>query len=130
MSRSASGVAVVLLAATALGACDRVERTTMSHRSSEDGVYTIHVQTTVEADLATFRCLASRSGTCRILVYERTCKYDVSLRKGHFGEDCETRALQGLELHAGERRVVAGLPKAFKECVAFDAMPTLPAGVM
>jgi hypothetical protein len=125
-----SAVLAVLAAVACVSGCNRLERTTMSHRSSEDGVYTIHVQTTVEANRATFACLVSRSGTCRILVYSRTCEMDVSLREGRLGEECETRALGMFKLRTGERRVVTGLPKGFRQCVATDAMPSVPGCVM
>jgi hypothetical protein len=124
-----AAVAVLVLVACVTG-CNRLERTTMSHRSSEDGVYTIHVQTTVEANRATFRCLVSRSGTCRILVYSRPCARDVSVREGRLGEACETQLLGRFELRTGERRAVTGLPKGFRECVAAEAMPAMAECVM
>ena len=127
MLRFSLSLLLALALAATLPACDRIERTTMSHRSSEDGVYTLHVQTTVEANRATIRCLVSRSGTCRVLVYSRTCEMDVSVREGRLGEQCETVALGRFELRTGERRMVTGLPRGFRQCVATDAMPAVPA---
>ena len=123
-------LALALATVLSVAACARVERTTLSHRSSEDGVTTVHVQTTVEAGRATFLCRASRSGTCRILVYARSCRLDVVLREGRVDEQCETRVLDRLELRTTERRVVAGLPEGFRQCVAHGAMPALPGCAM
>jgi hypothetical protein len=130
MQRFAYGYAVAFAAIASVAACDRIDRTTMTYRSSENGVDSVHVRTTVEAGRASFACLASRSGTCRILVYSRTCSVDVSLRKRRVEEQCDTRALGGFELHTGERRAVAGLPKGFRECVSPDAMPAVPGCVI
>jgi hypothetical protein len=130
MTRLIFAFALALLTVATLSACDKLSRTTMSHKSSQDGVDTIHVQTEVVRDVATFRCIASRSGTCRIVVYTRRCEVDVSLREARMDEQCVTTALGGYELRTGERRAVTGLPKGFKECVSPDAMPVAAECVM
>jgi hypothetical protein len=117
--------AVAVLAVSAcmlLPACDRLSHTTISQRSYADGVDTIHTVTEVVRDVATFRCLASRSGKCRIVVYSRTCDVDVSLREGKLDEHCDTRALGRYDLRIGEARAMRNLPADFHHCSAADGV--------
>jgi hypothetical protein len=108
--------AAALVACLLLPACDRLSHTSISQRSTADGVDLLHVETEVVRDVATLRCLASRSGQCRIVLYTRRCEYDVSLREGRLGERCETRALGRYDLAIGQVREVRGLPKGFRQC--------------
>jgi hypothetical protein len=127
MPRSMRAVALATLALATLTACDRESATTLVQRSTTDGVHTIHVETRVVRDVATFACLTSRTGQCRIVVFIRECDIEVSLGDGTMGQDCTTRALGRFELRTGERHAVRGLPHGFKQCSAVEAMPVPPA---
>jgi hypothetical protein len=108
---------LVLIAACALlPACDRLSHTTISQRSSRDGVDTIHTEVEIVRDLATFRCLSSRTGRCGIVVYTRACSTEVSLREGRLDEHCATRALGRYDLRVGETKAVRRLPAGFAHC--------------
>jgi hypothetical protein len=108
-----------------LPACDNLGHTTITTRSSTDGQDTVHVVTEVVKDVARFQCLSSRSGLCRIVVFTRTCDYEVSVREGRMGERCTTQALARLDVASGETREVRGLPAAIKQCASDDTAPVL-----
>ena len=126
MHRPAFAFALALLAIASLSACNRASRTTMVHRSSVDGEYTIQVQTEIVRDKATFRCVTSRTGQCRIAVWAQTCRRDVSLRQARIDEQCTVRSLASIEINRGGQQAVQGLPEGFSLCVAPDAMPVAP----
>jgi hypothetical protein len=120
MTRTAAVLAVS--ACLLLPGCDRLSHTTISQRSTADGVDTIHTVTEVVRDLATFRCVASRTGQCRIVVYSRTCEAAVSLRAGTLDEHCATRALGRYDLRVGQAKSVRNLPRGFSHCSAADGV--------
>jgi hypothetical protein len=117
----ASVVAVPML----LSACDGMGHTTITTRSSVDGRDTVHVVTEVVKDVARFRCLASRSGLCRIVVFTRTCNLEVSIRDGAMDERCTTRALARLDVATGATRELRGMPAAIRQCASDVAAPAL-----
>ena len=130
MHRLVFAFALALFAIATLAACNRVPRTMMVHRSSVDGETSIEVRTEIVRDQATFRCVSSRTGQCRIALYARTCRVDVSLREGRVDEQCTVRSLATLEINRGGEKAVQGLPPDFRLCAAPDAMPVAPACAM
>src|SRR5687768_15182146 len=108
-----------------LPACDGMGHTTITTRSSVDGQDTVHVVTEVVRDVARFRCLASRSGLCRIVVFTRTCERELSIRGAKLDERCTSRALARLDVETGATRELRGMPAAIRQCASDAATPAL-----
>ena len=117
---------LALLLPVLLVGCGDLGRTEYVFRTSADGVDTVHVVTEVVRDLARFRCVSARSGSCSIVVFTRTCEHAVSLREARIDEHCSTRAVAHLDVAAGAVRALRGLPAGFRQCAAGDgAAPDL-----
>ena len=67
-------------------------------------------------DRAEFKCVASTSGSCHVVVFASDCP----------DAGCTTRMLRELTLPVGTSRTLTGLPRGFKHCVAHDAKPVAP----
>jgi hypothetical protein len=106
---------LALAALPLLGACDKLSSTTIS-RTLDDGTRNDRSWSKTWKDRAEFRCLASSSGQCHIVVFTSDCP----------GSGCSTRVVSELSLPAGAARKLTGLPRGFKHCVAHDAKPIAP----
>jgi hypothetical protein len=98
---------------------------TFSHRSSVDGVDTLHSVATVESGIAHFECLASASGRCVYTVFPETCAGAPALAGTKVGR-CRTAAPTRFSLPAGKARDVAGL-RVKSLCVRADDAMLSPA---
>lgn len=96
---------------------------TFSHRSSVDGVDTLHSIARVESGIAHFECLASASGRCVYTVFPESCASAPALAGTRVGR-CEAATPTQFSLPAGGKRDVAGL-RVKSLCVrSDDAMPS------
>lgn len=100
-------LAILLQVVLALFGID-VGAGTFSHRSSIDGVDTLHSIATVESGIARFECLASASGRCYYTVFPASCAGTPSLPGTRLGR-CATKPPRAFTLPAGSRREIAGL---------------------
>lgn len=103
------------LQALGLGACDKLRSTTIV-RTVDDGIRHDRSWSRTWKDRAEFRCIASSSGRCNIVVFTSECH----------GIDCRTRVLTELSLPPGTSRRLDRLPRGFRHCVAHDAKPIVP----
>jgi len=103
------------LALAGLGGCDKLTSTTIV-RNLQDDTRNDRSWTRTWKDRAEFRCVASTSGSCQVVVFTSDCP-----RAG-----CSTRVLGELTLPVGATRTMTGLPRGFKHCVAHDAKPVAP----
>ena len=103
------------LQAVGLGACDKLTSTTIV-RTMDDGSRHDKSWTRTWKDRAEFRCIASSSGHCHVVVFTSDCP----------GSGCTTRVLRELTLPPGTTRKLASLSPGFKHCVAHDAKPVAP----
>ena len=106
---------LLLVALAGLAGCDKLLSTTIE-RNLQDGTRNDRSWTRTWKDRAEFRCVASTSGRCQVVVFTTDCP-----RAG-----CTTRVLAELTLPAGASRTMTGLPRGFKHCVAHDAKPVAP----
>lgn len=106
---------LIALSAVGLGACDKLTSTTIV-RNLQDDTRNDRSWTKTWKDRAEFKCVASTSGNCLIVVFVSDCP----------GPGCTTRVLKELSLPAGTSRTVTGLPRGFKHCVAHAAKPVAP----
>lgn len=105
----------VALSIFGLGGCDKLSSTT-TVRNWQDDTRNDRSWTRTWKDRAEFKCVASTSGNCQIVVFVSDCP----------GAGCNTRVLNELTLPAGASRKLTGLPRGFKHCVAHDAKPVAP----
>ena len=103
------------LLAAGLGGCDKLTSTTIV-RNLQDDTRNDRSWTKTWKDRAEFRCVASTSGSCHVVVFASDCP----------GAGCSTRALHELTLPAGGSKTLTALPRGFKHCVAHDAKPVVP----
>ena len=99
-----------------LGACDKIRSTTIVS-TMDDGIRRDKSWSRTWRDRAEFRCIASSSGRCHVVVFTRDCR----------GGDCATRVLDELSLPAGTSRKLHDLPRGFRHCIAHAAKPVAPA---
>ena len=105
----------IALLVSGLGGCDKLTSTTIV-RNLQDDTRDDRSWTKTWKDRAEFKCVASTSGSCQIVVFLSDCP----------GTACTTRVLHELTLPAGASRTLTGLPRGFKHCVAHDAKPAAP----
>ena len=115
-SRCVIAVLPVALSISGLGGCDKLSSTTIV-RTLEDGTRNDKSWSRTWKDRAKFKCLASTSGSCEIVVFTSDCA-DAS---------CTARVVKELSLPVGKSMQVSGLPRGFKHCIAHDAKPVVPA---
>lgn len=113
--RCATLLLPIALLAAGLGGCDKLTSTTIV-RNLQDDTRDDRSWTKTWKDRAEFRCVASTSGDCQIVVFLSDCP----------AAGCTTRVLHELSLPAGASRTLTGLPRGFKHCVAHDAKPVAP----
>lgn len=114
-SRHVIALLLIALSAVGLAACDKLTSTTIV-RTLQDDARDDRSWAKTWKDRAEFRCLASTSGNCLVVVFVRDCP----------GAGCATRVLKEFALPAGTSRTVTDLPRGFKHCVAHDAKPVAP----
>ncbi len=99
-----------------LTACDKLTSIT-TVRTLQDDTRNDQSWSRTWQDRAEFKCIASSSGHCNIVVFVRDCSI----------APCTTRVVSELALPAGAWRKLSALPHGFKHCVAHDAKPVPPA---
>ena len=106
----------VALSISGLGGCDKLSSTTIVS-TLEDGVRNDRSWSRTWKDHARFKCLASTSGNCEIVVFTSDCP-DAS---------CTARVVKEFSLPVGRSMQLGGLPRGFRHCIAHDAKPVVPA---
>jgi len=114
--RQAFALLTIALSVMGLTACDKLTSTT-TVRTLQDGTRNDKSWSRTWKDRAEFKCIASSSGRCNIVVFVRDC----------LSAPCTTRIVSELALPAGAWRKLSALPHGFKHCVAHDAKPVPPA---
>lgn len=114
--RCVTALLIAALSILSLGGCDKLTSTT-TVRTLQDGARNDKSWGRTWKDRAEFRCMASSSGRCNIIVIVNVCT----------GAACKTQLVQELALAAGASRTLSALPRGFKHCVAHDAKPVAPA---
>ena len=98
----------------ALTGCER-GHTLVTH-SFVNGEVAIDSQIRIDGQLATFRCLRSKSGVCHYTVLPRRCATS--------GSDCNP-PLSTFSMREGNALLITSLPDDFASCVTADpAAPT------
>jgi len=105
----------LVLSATALGACDKLTATATA-RALQDGVRIAQHWSRTWNSCADYRCIASATGRCNIVVVVSVCA----------GASCDTRLVEELSLPAGASKTLTALPRGFKHCLTHDAKPAAP----
>ncbi|MEO6365801.1 MAG: hypothetical protein ABIO38_07135 [Luteimonas sp.] len=105
----------VALSLLGMPACDKLHSTT-TVRTLQDGTRNDRSWSRTWKDRAEFKCLASSSGHCNIVVFVRDCS----------SAPCTTRVVSEVALASGASRQLTRLPRGFKHCVAHDAKPVPP----
>jgi hypothetical protein len=106
----------VALSIPSLGGCDKLTSTTIV-RTLEDGTRNDRSWSRTWKDRVKFKCVASTSGSCEIVVFTSDCP----------GAACTTRVVKELSLPVGKSMQLGGLPRGFRHCIAHDAKPVVPA---
>lgn len=114
--RCVTALLIAALSILSLGGCDKLTTTTTTVRTLQDGARNDKSWSRTWRDRAEFRCMASSSGRCNIIVFVSVC----------VGTACETQLVQELALAAGASRTLSALPHGFRHCVAHDAKPVAP----
>ena len=115
-SRCVIALLPVALSVSGLGGCDKLSSTTIV-RTLEDGTRNDKSWSRTWKDRAKFKCLASTSGSCQIVVFTSDCPE----------ASCTARVVKELSLPVGTSMQLTGLPHGFKHCVSHDAKPVVPA---
>ena len=105
-----------VLQVVGLGGCDKWRSTTIV-RTLDDGTRRDQSWSKTWSDHAEFRCVASSSGRCHVVVFASDCP----------GAGCDTRVLRELSLPTGTSRQLHALPRGFRHCIAHAAKPVAPA---
>jgi hypothetical protein len=92
--------------------CD-VGSNTYVDRVSIDGVHALDSRATVEAGVARFECLRSRSGQCYYTLFPRDC----ATTSGKASAGCLTRPIEHFAVANGDTRQIPGLTN-FRLCVS------------
>lgn len=96
-----------------------VGRSTVVDRISIDGVQAVYSRATVEAGVARFECVRSRSGHCYYTLFPGDC----ATPSGQRSPTCLDAPLQRFAVADGNTRQIVGL-RAFRVCVSdHDATP-------
>lgn len=106
---------IIALSAVSLSACDKLTSTT-TVRTLQDDARNDKSWSKTWKDRAEFRCIASTSGRCHIMVFVSVCA----------GASCDTKLVKELALAAGASQKLTALPRGFQHCVAHDAKPVAP----
>lgn len=96
--------------ALSLAGCNPHGQTTIV-QSSVDGRTTLHSEVNVAQGVATFRCIASSSGTCHYAIYAGDC---------HRGA-CTGKPVHAFGLPVGQSLVDTNQPAGFTPCVGVSA---------
>ena len=96
--------------ALSLAGCNPHGRTTIV-QSSVDGRTTLHSEVNVVQGVATFRCIASSSGTCHYAIYADDCHHAA----------CTGKPVHSFGLPVGQRLVDIHQPLGFTPCVGISA---------
>ena len=87
---------------------------TMVTHELDNGVEQIYSKIQISPELATFRCLRSRSGVCHYTLLERSCSNQ--------RVNCDT-PITVFTMRQGDTRLLSQLPDDFAACVSAEAMP-------
>jgi hypothetical protein len=95
---------------------------TLEHRSEANGMEVLHSRTHVQAGVARFECVSSRTGLCHYVVLPRGCvpTADAAVRGG----GCWSEPLASFVVPHGDSHQVTGL-HAFRLCVSSGMQPSV-----
>lgn len=106
----------IAVCAMGVSACEKLSTTTVEH-TIEDEVRNDRSWVRLWKDRARFKCKASTSGACWVVVFVEECQ----------GKACTTRLVRDFRLAAGQSSDVLKLPPGFRYCLSHDARPVAPA---
>jgi hypothetical protein len=95
--------------------------TTLEHRVDTNGAEVLHSRAHVQAGVARFECISSRSGQCHYLVLPRECTPTPDAVVP--GGDCMSEPLASFVVPHGDSHQVTGL-HAFRLCVSSGEQPS------
>ncbi len=96
--------------------CD-VGRSTYVDRISVDGAHALYSRATVEAGVARFECLRSRSGQCYYTLFPSDC----AATSAKTAAGCLTKPIERFAVANGDTRQIPGLQR-FRLCVSDEEL--------
>jgi hypothetical protein len=128
-------IAVLCYSCLLLG-CD-LGGNTIVHRENDSGIDIIHSKVKIDARLAHFECIASRSGECHYSVFRKVCPQaagaiapanalaSAATNSDDRTPDCAARIIERFVVKAGTTRAAIDMKPGFTVCVTPEDTPVL-----